>query len=45
MPKLKAVAAKGKGDVTALIEGMENQTEGMQGLYKCFVEFIKKVRK
>ncbi|KAI9522517.1 hypothetical protein NQZ68_035361, partial [Dissostichus eleginoides] len=28
MPKLKAVAAKGKGDVTALIEGMENQTDG-----------------
>ncbi|KAK5880603.1 hypothetical protein CesoFtcFv8_023614 [Champsocephalus esox] len=27
MPKLKAVAAKGKGDVTALIEGMENQTD------------------
>lgn len=29
MPKLKAVATKEKGNVASLVEGMEEQTDGM----------------
>lgn len=36
MPKLKAVAAREKGDVASLVEGMEDQTDGIFVTFNFF---------
>ncbi len=35
IPKLKAVAAMERSDVASLIEGMEDQTDGMYNICVC----------